>query len=247
MNELVDVLKKDFDRKIGRHPNFSLRSYARWLQLNPTSLSLFMNGKRGLSTKARAKIIEKLELLPEESETLLQCPKTAKTFEDLDIDTLHVVSDWYYFAILSLMEIKDFDEDPKWVSARLNITELQAKTALKRLEKLSLIRRDENGLLRATGVSFKTTDQIANIGVRRQHYQALDLARESLDTDSLTDRDFSAMTMAIDPTRLPIAKQRIKQFRRRLCNYLEGGDKKEVYRICISLFPLTRKVPREAD
>ena len=47
--------------------------------------------------------------------------------------------------------------------------------------------------------------------------------------------------MAIDPTKLPEARRRIRQFRDELCDYLESGDQTEVYRWNMQLVPLKGK------
>jgi hypothetical protein len=49
------------------------------------------------------------------------------------------------------------------------------------------------------------------------------------------------MTMAIDPKKLPQAKERIRDFRRGLSEFLESGNRSEVYRINIQLMPVTKK------
>ena len=49
------------------------------------------------------------------------------------------------------------------------------------------------------------------------------------------------MTMAIDPLKLPEAKKLISAFNRKMSRFLEGGDKKEVYELQISLFSLQKK------
>jgi hypothetical protein len=51
------------------------------------------------------------------------------------------------------------------------------------------------------------------------------------------------MTMAIDPSLLPEAKEMIADFRRKLCSFLEQGKRSEVYTFAPSLFRLTRACP----
>lgn len=240
MSDLLTILKQDYDRKNERNPNYSRRSYARWLGLSHTSLTLFLNGKRGLSLDARKKILSRLTISPEKSaEILIQARAGATAFKQVDFDKLPVISDWFYFAVLSLMETKTFKEDPIWVAKRLNISVENARVSLERLETLGLAVRTKKGRLQASGASLTTPDQVANLVMRRSHYQAFELAKASLDRHAVEKRDFSAMTMAIDPDRIPEAKRKIKNFRRKLCQYLESGQKKEVYRLGIQLFPLS--------
>ena len=48
----------------------------------------------------------------------------------------------------------------------------------------------------------------------------------------------TSVTMSIDPEKLEQARNLIQEFQERLDNFLESGEKKEVYQLTISLFPL---------
>ena len=84
-----------------------------------------------------------------------------------------------------------------------------------------------------------TTDGIPSAAIRKRHKQILGKALESIDTHSVAERDFSSMTLTIDPALLPEAKKRITAFRRELCAFLESSKRKRVYEISIQLFPLS--------
>jgi hypothetical protein len=49
------------------------------------------------------------------------------------------------------------------------------------------------------------------------------------------------MTMAIDPRKLPLAKTLIREFRFRLAELLETGNRTEVYNLNVQLVPVTKK------
>ncbi len=53
-------------------------------------------------------------------------------------------------------------------------------------------------------------------------------------------RDMSFMTMAIDPVKLPEIKKMVRKFQDELADFIDKGDKKEVYEICMQIFPRTR-------
>ena len=108
---------------------------------------------------------------------------------------------------------------------------------------MGLLRPGPRGELQPASRAFSTSDGVANIFLRKRHRQHLGLAGRSLDQDGVGARDFTAVTMAIDPARLPEAKAMIRKFRDRLCRKLENGHKKEVYIFCQQLFPLTAAQP----
>lgn len=248
--KLYSLLKNEFDEKRARNPRFSLRAYAKLLGLSAATLSRIFNGRRSISKKAAAHLMRRLQVdkpllaASLNTENSDQQPSEV-SFTQLDADQIALLSDWYHFAVLSLAETRGFKSEIAWISERLGITKTEAEAAVRRLERLQLLDRTAQGKLRASGRQFTTTDRVRNLGVRRTNRQFLQLASDVLDklddTAWFVASDFSGMTMVADPRRIIEANRRIRIFRRRLCAYLEGGEKKEVYRLAIQLFPLTQQ------
>jgi transcriptional regulator with XRE-family HTH domain len=248
-SKLFTLLKEEFDEKQARNPRFSLRAYADQLGMSAASLSRILNGKRPISKRSAQRILDRLQkdkplLAARLSIEATDNSLTEDSFTELDTDQIALLSEWYHFAIMSLAETRGFKSDLSWIASRLGITKMEAEAAVTRLERLNLLIRNPKGNLRVSGRQFATSDRVRNMGVRRTNRQFIDLARAVLDRlddgDLFEQSDFSGMTMAIDPKRIVEANRRIRIFRRRLCAFLEGGDKKEVYRLAIQLFPLTK-------
>jgi uncharacterized protein (TIGR02147 family) len=244
---LGDLLRRTFVEAQVRNPAFSLRSFARRLAISPSALSEIMNGKRRVSRKIAERVATRLCLEPREHQALLELflkpgvkTPAAPTFEQLDVDTFAAIADWYHFAILSLMETREFRADPEWIAARLNIRHREAEQALERLERLGFIGRTPDGGLRLTTGRLSSTDGVRNLSLRKAHANNLMLAQRSLSEDPIELRDFCATTMAIDPEKLPEAKRMIREFSDQLMTFLEtAGKQTEVYNLCVQLFPLT--------
>lgn len=235
-----------------RNPYYTLRSFSRKLNLNSGAVSGIMNGKRRVSVKIASRIADSLMLDPQERANLLGLfPKKggrraertvradATKFVQLQADQFKVMSDWYHFAILSLTRVEGFQSDVEWIAARLGITPTLARDAIERLKRLDLLEFASDGTFTRKPLSFKTSDDVADVSVRKAHHQYLDLARASLDRDPVTLRDFTAYTLAIDPAKLPRAKELIRQLREEVCDVLQDGPKKAVYEFCIQLFPVS--------
>ena len=248
------ILQSEFLRAKMDNPSYSLRSLARRLSIPPSGLSDIFCGKRKITHKMALKIFSHLKVSVEQKKILesvvhklnksekigVKKQKSEKKFTPISMDTFHLFSDWYYFAILSLMETKKFSSNPDWISERLGISKDLVIQALDRLEKLEMILKNEKGKLVITGKQYSTSDGLTNMLIRYGHHQTLNLASEALDAVPLELRDFSSMTMAIDVSLLPKATTLIRQFRRKLCALLESGEQEEVYRLAIQLFPLTK-------
>lgn len=232
-----------------RNPAYSLRAFAKKLDLSPSAVSEILNGKRNVSKKLAEKVVHKLCLDPRETKSIIglfegnKIPQSSAVTQSdamaVSMDHFHLISDWYHSAILSLSETKDFSSEPTWIAKRLNIKVLEAKSALERLERLGLMERDARGKLKATHFQFQSPDEISSVALRKAHLQKFDLAKSSLERDKINERDFTAMTLAMDISKLPIAKKMIREFRDRLTEYLESGPKTQVYELCVQLFPLS--------
>jgi len=250
------LLNERFLQMRMRNPGFSLRAFARKLAIGSPALSEILNGKRSVSYKLARRIAEQLCLDPEEAEMLLGMfarrhldPPGTETatldYRQLTLDQFKIISEWYHYAIVSLAETEGFSDRPEWIARRLNIKVQEARTALERLERLEMLERDARGRLRSTGLNFNSPDMIANIPLRQAHAHNLELARESLENDDISIRDFVALTMPADPDKLPEARRLIRTFRDKMFKVFSNGKKREVYKVCVQLFPLSNKENRK--
>jgi uncharacterized protein (TIGR02147 family) len=158
----------------------------------------------------------------------------------LDEDVFRLMSDWYYFAILSLARLPKCLADGAWISERLGISRIQAQEALKRLEKLSLIKQEGKYLVR-TAAPVTTTENIPSSALKNFHKQHLGIASDCVDKVELAKRSVSSITMAIDPQKISKAQKLISNFRNRMANLLEKGKPSEVYTLAVHLYPLTKQ------
>lgn len=246
---LLKMMRAEFARLQAKNRSFSLRAFAKRLNLVPSATSEILNGKREASPEMAEKILKGLHADPETMTKILGRLNTQKTvakkkaagaaYHQVQMDQYHVIADWYYFAILSLAETEGFDDSPEWISERLNVAKADVVRALERLERLELLAR-RGGRLRPTGKQFETSRDVVSLSLRKSHAQSLEMANASLMNDPVDVRDFGAMTMAIDPDLLPEAKEMIREFRKKLSAFLESGKKTEVYRFSTILFPLTK-------
>jgi len=245
---LQKSLREKLDELKSRNNSFSLRAFARLLEVSPASLSEFLNGKRILSPKMINKLAEKLCLSPEEFTILNDKLVRDKTGVDPDIktnkkaiqiqnDQYYLISDCHYYSILCLVETDDFINDTKWMANRLKTTVKKVKDSLERLLRLGFLHYNKDGKLECQDVSLSTAEDVPNTSIKKRHSENLDAAKESLYVDDVLLRDFNFVTIAIDPKKLPAAKKMIREFRNELMSFLESGEKTEVYEICTQIFP----------
>lgn len=239
------TLAQELFRSQIKNPSYSLRAFAQRLKVNSGAVSSILNEKRRISKKMAIKISDELHLNPQEKAKFLSDfskgnPTPSVHYTQLSVDQFNLISEWYHLAIVSLVEIQDFKNDPKWISKRLGISFRKARSAFKRLERLGLI-AIRDGKVTLTHARYATSDESLNLSLQRSHAKNLELVKYSLERDDLEKRDFSAMTLAIDPKKLKDAKERIRLFLDEMSLLLETDPKSEVYKLCVQLIPLTRR------
>lgn len=248
-------------------PRYSLRAFAGKVGVHVGALTYIINGKRNISRKLAERITRKLLLDPQQRSEILglfpepspkrvlahlsRTPLPPEAFEprflQLSASQFKICAEWEHFAVMSLARCQDFQSTAEWIASRLGITPSRARQVVSRLLELGLLESDSEGNLRRSEKSYQTSDDGADISLKRHHEQSLDLAKESLHRDSVAIRDFTSITLAIDPKKISAAKERIRKFEDELSDFLERGHQTEVYRLSVQLFPLSKLDIIEGD
>jgi uncharacterized protein (TIGR02147 family) len=256
---IQNLLQTRFAEAKAKNPSFSLRAFARKTGLSHAMVSRVLAGKRHVSPKLARKITRSLMLDPQEASELLSLfPENKKTtsshdsidpnYLQLTADHFKMISEWHYFAILSLLKTKGFMNDASWIGERLGLPEATIKQAIERLMRLEILTQDEKGNLRRAAPRFRTSDDVSNLSLRKAHFTNLELARLSLESDPVHARDFTSLTLAFRASRIDEAKIEIRKFQDEFDRKFESdeSDPDEVYRLFVSLFPMTKPSTRPA-
>lgn len=248
--EIYEQVKKhltsEFERRCQQNSRYSLRAFARSLSVDSSYLSKILSGKRKLSRHALSKLAERIHL-PAELMQSVKKPTQTDSFTSLEVEHFRLIANWYHYAILEMTRLSDFRPDPKWISAYLGINQAEALAAIERLKECGLLEVTASGHWKILN-NTTTQHPFTHLAFRQLQRQILEQAIGALENVPIEERDQSSITMCIDKKRIARAKQKIKNFRRELMSYLEGGENKDaVYQLSISLFPaglIYKKEPR---
>lgn len=160
--------------------------------------------------------------------------------KDLGLDLFRCISDWYHYAILELTFTEGFQPNPEWIAERLGISLNEVRYAIDRLLELGLLERHGDSFRKIDSHITTADKHLTTPALRRRQRQILEKAGDAVDSVPLDRRSQTAMTMAIDPELLPIAKRMIEDFTLKLCTFLESKKRKQVYEMSVSLFPLQK-------
>jgi uncharacterized protein (TIGR02147 family) len=241
--DLISILQSDLDAKKLKNSKYSLRAAARDLGMQPAILSGLLKRKRALTNSYKKKIYAFLRLTNEQI-AVLESHKTQNVpFNQLDVEIIRSISDWYHDAITELLRTKGIEFNADFIAKRLNINLEEAEVAIERLQALNIIKVLKN---KAWSVSFDNTliygGDSTNFALQTLQRQLLEKAIEALVKVPKTDREQASMTMAINKKDLPEAKKRIKEFHQSLCEYLQRPNREsdEVFQLITSFFPLSQ-------
>lgn len=255
------IMQDEFSYRVKENAAYSLRAFSRDLEISPSQLSDVLKGKIGLSSKKALEVAKHLGLndneglcfkalveiehgrspqIIEEAKKFLSAHSFSENFKGLHQDEFKVVSDWHHFAILSTMEMDNYDGTVSFLAAKLNLPFSETEDAIKRMLKLDYIDLKDGKFIVAP-IMLATTNGIPSSALKKFHKQHIAKSLKAVDDVPVELRDITSMTMAIDVNKLPEAKEMIKRFRRELCRFLESGAKNEVYNINIQLIPLSYK------
>ena len=246
-------LKEVLVQKQRTNTRYSLRAFSRDLDMHPATLTLVLQERRPLPKKNIENVIQKLEMTPIEeaifresltkkNNTTLDQVKISDEYKNryiLDDSQYKAIAEWEHYAVITLMETANFESSIQHICERLEISEMRVETVLRNLEIAQLIGKNEQGHYVLLKGPLRTTEDITSKALRVSHKETLEMSKTKLDEVEVELRDFSSMTVAVDPKNLPEAKTIIREFRKKMASLLRDGDKTEVFQLAIQLYPLT--------
>ena len=243
-------LQSELAVRCATNKQYSLRSFAQHLGVDHSTLSQFLRGKRKLTEAAIQKLGSALKLDPGEMESF-QAHQRRWPVADASVheatrltrDAVEMIADWYHYAILELTRLESFQADSSWVARVLGISTDEVNIALVRLCHLGLLAMEgDRWVDRSEGLVVSMED-FTQAAIHRLWSQVRELSLASM-RDPTRVHEHSSTTLAVNSKRLPEITERIARFRSELLELLQHDRAHDdVYRLEISLFPITRSVP----
>jgi hypothetical protein len=255
-------IEREFRRRCRRNSLYSLRAFARDLEISPSKLSEVLRGKCGLSAHAAEELCKQLNLSQVETQHFVilveaehsrnstrkaQARDLLKTFQathgynELDLERFKIISDWQHLALLELMELDTFESNLEWMAQALDLDIFLVSESLERLENFNLV-EVVDGKYRPTGGNMAVATNVPSREMREFHLQMMAKASECVETGRMEDRGVSHMIFAMDEKDFPKAQEALKKFRREFATTLqEGAHKNSLYSLGIQLIPITKK------
>ena len=165
-------------------------------------------------------------------------------FKSLKASQLSLFAKWHYAVIRELIYFYEFKGDYKELAKMVDppISPKEAEEAIMELQKIGLVKQDNEGVYRQKSGIVTTGDEIRSFHVANFIRETMKRAERSLDTTPPEDRDMSVLTLKVSPEKMKQIKTEIQMFRKKILGLVESDhDQKQVYQCNINFFPATKK------
>lgn len=243
--ELSRFLQTLFDERKAKNPRYSLRAFARQLEVDSSTLSSILTGRRKVSPRQVTRILRKLGIEDVDvqlrfiaSAAGIELPEPPHEYSEVDMKVFAAMRDWEHSAIMAA-----FDIDPTLDEARLarllGLPASRVHRSVNRLRELGMVVRKGNEW-RTTSPHQVASPSVSSRAMRDCHRQYIEKALDSLEKDEVDVRDISGITVSFERKRLPAIRLAIREFRRKIADLADRGGADSVYRLNVQLFPLTK-------
>jgi uncharacterized protein (TIGR02147 family) len=156
---------------------------------------------------------------------------------------------WYHSAIWAVLDIVEFDGVDFAQLGKMiepTVTGAQAQSSLKLLEKLGMVERRDNGLIKPLHDVIDSGPRPPAVAVNNFVVAMLERAHEALDTVPVQERSLSWATVSLSEKGYREVLEESRDFRRRVLAIAEQDEAKRVYQVNVQIFPLS-KAPENSD
>ncbi len=161
----------------------------------------------------------------------------------LDERQYELFTKWYYLAVRELLGIYKFKGDFKELAETLipAITPIEAKEAIRVLEKLGLIQMRTSGVYEKLDAILTTGDYWKSVAITQFQIDTLDLAKGSYDRVNPEARNHSTLTLSISNGEYLWIKEELGKVRKKILEMAKGCPSPDrVYQINVNVFPLSK-------
>jgi uncharacterized protein (TIGR02147 family) len=169
------------------------------------------------------------------------------TVHELSADQYRYFDHWYNVAIRELLNYYPFKGDFAELARMLNppITAKEAKKAVALLEKLELIRKNENGIYEVTEKTVTTVPNVPLLAIHNFQLAAMDLGKEAIDRFPRDERSISTLTISTSKQTFKAIEEKLAAFRREVLELVKSDPYliERVYQFNFQIFPMTADLP----
>lgn len=221
-------VRDELEMRQKRRPQYSMRAFARDLQISPSFLCEFLAGRQGLSRARSAWIGEKLKLSEQQTEHLWDLvqsrfghpeavrkaalfrveDRAASSSSHLKLEHFYLVADWYCFLVLEILGLGKYSLDD--VSTMIGVALPDVQVAVERLIKLGFLRVTD-GVFELVTDNTTVPESVDDRALQISHQQTLRVHADAVDTKSFDARENMTIDFAVSESDWPQLRAELKK------------------------------------
>lgn len=248
MNPLAHFLQSELNKRKAKNNRYSLRAFARALQVEPSALSKFINEQRVPSMKIVNRLLKNLEVSEKEYENIRhwvsQFQMAKKEFISFDEEELENQIQIHHLLVLEGLRLPAFAQSLDRLRQYLRMESTIFFQILQDLEKMNLITCEWGHCRTKTpkAVRVSVPRAITSEKMKSIQIEFLKMAYQALEKTPVQFRHNSTMTVAIPSESLECFVELLNKIKHRI--NLEAEKRKEqadsVYNFTFAIYPLLR-------
>lgn len=214
----VDYLHQVLKDRNQRNPNYSLRAFARDINLSPARLSEVLRGKGDLGVSKLNSIAE--NLCEEDSEkeffkslvisrvsknidkqkaalAYLKLHKEIHEAQKIDAEDFEMMSEWYYLGIWNYILLGKKSTEPEIIKEFSDVDAAKVKSCLATLNRLDLVDYNE-GVYQTKANEIHAIYDFSSFAVRKYHQSMFKKAENCLFQQNIDERYFYSKITSLD-------------------------------------------------
>lgn len=252
--DFKDYLQEQLNSRVQKNPNYSMRAFAKHLQLDSSHLSKILRSERPLSPTLIESLGVKLGLTTDMIEDykrgtpqpyqrkLHLIPK--EKISQLAIQQFQMLSEWQHTAILELIAHTEFQPKTEWIAQQLNIPLATAESSIRRLVECGALFISEAGRWIKTSpetVTESMDTEIQHLAQKRLLKDLLQKTIHVLEGSESSPRQLLISMVMTNSFKIQEAQTKIRNFQKEILTFLSTTDQRDsLYQVQLAFHPLTK-------
>ena len=250
-----EILSEILEERILKNPSYSLRAFAKDLELSPASVSSILSKNRGLSHKMAARVAQKLPFsdieksrfvqlaIAQYSRSKIRREKALKSLESevslKKIKKLNVqetlLKTWHNLALLELISGESYKKtDLKLLGQKLGLSTQIVNHLVDKMLEAEILIINQDDILEDNLGNLEIEDSPGSKILRDFHSQILEQASVALATQTSEELHSQSMIFSVNEELVPEINKEIKEFLKKINKIVTSSSGKEVLR-CITI------------
>lgn len=239
---VASIIKKAFAERQKKNPQYSLRSFARDLDVSPGRLSRILNGKDEAGNRLISAVLRSKVFTEEEHQELTQCLKEMENpftgeyqYQGYDLDPQDVAAVWHHLAVFNLITIPGAECTEEVIAKRLNMQIDDVKRSIDFLLRQNSIQKHENGHYVSHSEQMYFSPKQFN-EIYEAHLNYLVENKKRALTGGSEQTFFGLVTVTLSDEAFQRAKLMLNKTMAKICKEDQQSPDKKVFHVSAQLF-----------